>query len=250
MKITAPTTAATALAVLVTVTGGIGCGFVASVPWIRSASVNKVVNVGDSIFALSGKIQDYLHSYSGKTFRRYATSGAELKGGDLIAPSVVNQFAIARGDNSYIQTVLMDGGGNDILIPVLTLFDAYNCKKDWWESSLSSSCRNLIDNIYVDGVNLLNEMRARGVTKVIYLGYYYTKDSLISGNLSALRQAIDYGDNKFRTACTNSLVSCTFVDPRSSIVNADIISDGIHPATSGSQKIANLIWPHLQPRLL
>jgi len=249
MKMTLRKTA-TAVAVLVTISGGIGCGFVASVPWIRSAQVNKVVNIGDSIFALSGEIQNRLHSLAGKTFRRYATSGAELKGGDLIAPSVVNQFATARTDNSYIQTVLMDGGGNDILIPVLTLFDLYNCKKDWWESSLSSSCRGLIDNIYVDGVNLLSEMKNRGVTKVIYLGYYYTKDSLISGNLSALRQAIDYGDNKFKTACANSLVSCTFVDPRSSIVNADIIADGIHPATSGSHKIANLIWPHLSPRML
>jgi hypothetical protein len=250
MKKTVTRNAATALAVLLTVSGGIGCGFVASVPWIRNAQVNKVVNLGDSIFALSGEIQDYLHSYGGKTFRRYATSGAELKGGDLIAPSVVNQYATARADNSNIQTVLMDGGGNDILLPVLTLFDIHNCKKDWWESSLSTSCKNLINDIYVDGVNLLNDMRARGVQKVIYVGYYYTKDSLISGNLSALRQAIDYGDAKFATACANSLLSCTFIDPRSKIVNSDIIADGIHPATSGSQKIANLIWPHLAPRLL
>ena len=249
MKSTAKRNAVTALAVLLTVSGGIGCGFVASVPWIRNAQVNKVVNIGDSIFALSGEIQNRLHALGGKTFRRYATSGAELKGGDLIAPSVVNQFATARADNSAIQTVLMDGGGNDILIPVLTLFDLYNCKRDWWEGSLSSSCKNLINDIYVDGVNLLNEMRNRGVTKVLYLGYYYTKDSLISGNLSALRDAINYGDDKFRTACQNSLVSCTFIDPRSSIVNSDIIADGIHPATSGSHKIANLIWPHLQPRL-
>ncbi len=250
MKMTASGKAASVLAALLTVTGGIGCGFVASVPWIRNAQVNKVVNIGDSIFALSGEIQNRLHSLGGKTFRRYATSGAELKGGDLIAPSVVNQFATARADNSNIQTVLMDGGGNDILLPVLTLFDIHNCKKDWWESSLSTSCKNLINDIYVDGVNLLNEMRSRGVTKVIYVGYYYTKDSLISGNLSALRQAIDYGDGKFATACANSLLSCTFIDPRSSIVNSDIIADGIHPATSGSNKIANLIWPHLQPRLL
>lgn len=249
MNRTVTRNAAFVVAAVLTVTGGIGCGFVASVPWIRSAQVNKVVNIGDSIFALSGEIQNKLHSLGGKTFRRYATSGAELKGGDLIAPSVVNQFATARADNSNIQTVLMDGGGNDILIPVLTLFDVYNCKRDWWEGSLSTSCKNLINDIYVDGVNLLNEMRSRGVTKVLYLGYYYTKDSLISGNLSALRDAINYGDGKFATACANSLVSCTFIDPRSSIVNADIIADGIHPATSGSHKIANLIWPHLQPRL-
>lgn len=249
MKMTAPRKAASVLVALLTVTGGIGCGFVASVPWIRSASSNHVVNVGDSIFALSGEIQNYLHSYSGKTFRRYATSGAELEGGDWIAPSVVNQYAIARGDNANIQTILMDGGGNDILLPVLTLFDAYNCKKDWWESGLSSSCKNLINDIYVDAVDLLNEMHARGVGKVIYVGYYYTKNSLISGNLSALKQAIDYGDTKMSQACSYSAANCTFVDPRSSVKSSDIIADGIHPAKSGSQKIANLIWPHLSSRL-
>ncbi len=249
MKMTAPRKAASVLVALLTVTGGIGCGFVASVPWIRNANNNQVVNIGDSIFALSGQIQNYLHSYAGKTFRRYATSGAELEGGDLIAPSVVNQYAIARGDNSNIQTILMDGGGNDILLPVLTLFDIYNCKKDWWESSLSSSCKNLINDIYVDAVDLLNEMHSRGVGKVLYVGYYYTKDSLISGNLSALKQAIDYGDTKMSQACSYSAANCTFIDPRSSVKNADIIADGIHPATSGSLKIANLIWPHLSSRL-
>lgn len=249
MKSNVLRTTASSLAVVFTIVGGAGCGFVASVPWIRSASVNHVVNVGDSIFALSGQIQNYLHSYSGKTFRRYATSGAEMKGGDLIAPSVVNQFAIARGDNSNIQTVLMNGGGNDILLPVLTLFDIHNCKRDWWESSLSTSCKNLINDIYVDGVNLLSEMHARGVNKVLYVGYYYTKNSLISGNLGALKDAINYGDTKFAAACANSPVSCTFIDPRSSVTSSDIISDGIHPTTSGSQKIANLIWPHLSSRL-
>lgn len=250
MKNTASRRAASALAVLLTVSGGIGCGFVASVPWIRSANVNHVVNLGDSIFALSGKIQDYLHSYGGKTFRRYATSGAELKGGDLIAPSVVNQFSVARGDNSNIKTVLMDGGGNDILIPVLTLFDPYDCKTDWYQFGvLSSSCKNFINNIYVDGANFFSTMYSQGVTKVLFVGYYYTKNSLISGNLADLKQAIDYGDTKLAQACANSPVSCTFIDPRSSVKSADIIADGIHPATSGSQKIANLIWPHLSPRL-
>lgn len=242
--------AASAFAVLLTVSGGIGCGFVASVPWIRSASSNHVVNVGDSIFALSGQIQNNLHARSGKTFRRYATSGAELLGGDLIAPSVYNQYSIARSDSSNIKTILMDGGGNDILLPVIALFDPYDCKTEWYQWwGLSSSCKSLINDIYVDAVNLLNNMHANGVGKVIYVGYYYTKNSLLTGNLADLKQAIDYGDSKMSAACTNSAANCVFVDPRSSVKNADIISDGIHPTTSGSNKIADLIWPHLSSRL-
>jgi hypothetical protein len=226
----------------------VGCGFVASVPWIRNASMNNVVNLGDSIFALSGEIQDFLHSYSRQTFRRYAVSGAELIGG-VLAPSVYSQYDIAKSDNANIDTIFMDGGGNDILLPVITLFDPYDCKTQWYEwGKLSSTCKNFIDDIYVDCVNLLNDMYADGVDHVIFQGYYYTKNAWYN-SLDDLEEAIDYGDVKLKQACQYSAVNCQFIDPRSTIKDSDIISDGIHPATSGSQKLANLMWPKLSPLL-
>lgn len=225
----------------------VGCGFVASVPWITNAGNNQVVNLGDSIFALSGKISDYLHSYAGQTFRRYAVSGAELDGG-ILAPDLYSQYNTARNDNPNIETIIMDGGGNDILLPVLTLFDPYDCQTQWYEwGRLSRSCKNFIDDLYVDAVNLLNDMHADGVDNVIYLGYYYTKDAIFF--LDNLEEAIDYGDVRLSQACQYSAANCQFVDPRSTINNSDIISDGIHPATSGSKKLADLIWPKLAPLL-
>ena len=35
---------------------------------------------------------------------------------------------------------------------------------------LSSSCKNFIDDLYVEAVNLMNDMHADGVDNVIYLG--------------------------------------------------------------------------------
>jgi len=225
----------------------IGCGFVASVPWIRNADNNQVVNIGDSIFALSGEIQDFLHSYAGETFRRYSVSGAEITGG-VIAPSVYSQYNTARGDNSNIDIIFMDGGGNDILVPAIA-FDPYDCKTQWYEwGKLSSSCKNLVDDIYVDTVNLLNDMYADGVDHVIYQGYYYTKNTWLL-QLDDLEEAIDYGDLKLSQACQNSVVNCTFIDPRSTIKDSDIKTDAIHPKTSGSLKLANLMWPVLAPLL-
>lgn len=225
----------------------IGCGFVASVPWIRNADNNQVVNIGDSIFALSGEIQDFLHSYAGQTFRRYAVSGAEITGGAL-APSVASQYDTARYDNPNIDIIFMDGGGNDILLPAIA-FDPYNCKTQWYEwGKLSSSCKSLIDDIYVDTVNLLNDMYADGVDHVIYQGYYYTKDTWLM-QLDDLEEAIDYGDVRLAQACQYSAVNCTFIDPRSTIKDSDIKTDAIHPTTSGSQKLADLIWPVLAPLL-
>lgn len=225
----------------------IGCGFVASVPWIRNADNNQVVNIGDSIFALSGEIQDFLHIKAGKTFRRYAVSGAELSGG-VLAPSLFSQYDTAKSDNPDIETILMDGGGNDILLPAMA-FDPYDCKTQWYEwGRLSNSCKDFIDDLYVDGVNLLNDMYNDGVEKVIFLGYYHTSDTFLM-KLDSLEEAVDYGDARLSQACQNSAVNCTFIDPRFVINDSDIKSDAIHPKTSGSEKLANLIWPALEGRL-
>ena len=218
-----------------------GCSLI-SVDRIRNATRNDVVNLGDSIFALSGKIQDNLHSWAGQTFRRYALSGSMVS-------HIADQYDLAKSDDPNINTIFMDGGGNDILIPA-TLFDPYNCKVDWWESGLSSTCKSLIDDIYVDTVNLLNQMGRDGVDNIIYLGYYRIKNGLIGS--TSLNKAVDYGDAKLALAVQNATAASNyrvFIDPRSNIVNSDIIYDGVHPSDSGSYKLATLIWAKLQPKL-
>lgn len=226
----------------------VGCalGQLLSVPWIRDADDNRVVFIGDSIFALSGEIQDNLYAYAGGTFRNYTTSGAQLFGG-IIEPSIIQQYEIARSDDPSSHIFVMNGGGNDILIPAIA-FDPYNCLTQWWEwGRLSRSCRSFIDDIYVDGVNQLNRMHAEGVTDVIYLGYYYTKNGILW--VDDLEEAVDYGDTRLAQACANSVVNCTFIDPRSTIRDRDILVDGVHPDSGGSRKLADLIWPVLEPKL-
>jgi hypothetical protein len=224
------------------------CGII-SVSWIRDASRNDVVNVGDSIFALSGKIHDDLQSVAHQTFRRYSKSGATITGGDIFTPGIDEQYATAKSDHSYIRTIFMDGGANEILIPSV-LFDPYNCKVDWWESGLSSSCKSLIDDVYVDAVNLLNQMGRDGVQNIIFLGYYHVKNGVFGS--TKLNPAVDYGDTRLAQAVANATAANNyrvFIDPRPNIVNSDIIIDGVHPNDSGSQKLANLIWAKLQPKL-
>lgn len=214
---------------------------------VADADNDNVITLGDSIFDLSNEIQTNLESFAGQTFRKYTKSGAELNGG-AVAQSVYDQYAEAKADNSAITTIVMDGGGNDILIPVISLGDPYGCKTGLFRPTLSSSCKNLINDIYVEAVTLLNQMASDNVQDVIYLGYYHTKNAWYN-NLGALAQAVDYGDSKLAAACSYSAANCQFLDPRSLIVNSDINSDGIHPNSSGSLKLANLIWPALEPLL-
>jgi|WetSurMetagenome_2_1015567.scaffolds.fasta_scaffold324395_1 hypothetical protein len=222
-----------------------GCGLITK-PWIRSATMNDVVNIGDSIFALSGKIHDYLTSYAGKSFRNYCFSGAYLSGTSLITSnSVVVQYGIARSDNSNINTIIMDGGGNEVLIPA-NFFDPDHCKS----STLTSSCKAVIDDSYVDAVDLLNQMGRDGVKNIIWQGYYHVKNGLFAS--TSLNPAVDYGNTRLAQAVANATATSNyrvFINPVSSIVNSDIIIDGVHPTDSGSKKLANLIWPKLQPLL-
>jgi hypothetical protein len=223
-----------------------GCSLL-SVANITNAGNNRVVNIGDSIFALSGDESTYLHSYAGTTFRRYATSGAYLTGDSIVTDfSVLDQFKKAKSDNATIKTIFMDGGGNDILIPA-TALDFYNCKKDWWESSLSTSCKNLINDIYVEGVNTLNYMGQQGVQVVIWQGYYKLKNGLIGS--TTLNDAVAYGNTKLSQAVTNATAVPTrkFVNP-TSVMNqsSDITIDGVHPTKAGSQKLATLLWATLK----
>ena len=235
------------LAVLAFCMAGCDLGTIVSQPWIEDADNNDVVFVGDSIFALSGEIQSALYARNGGTFRNYTTSGAELVGGSF-APSIVEQFEMSVSDGPSSRIVVMDGGGNDILIPAIALADPYDCKTQWYEfGQLSHSCKSFIDDIYVDAVDFLDEMSLDGVQDVIYLGYYYTKAGLLGAD--DLDEAVDYGDQKLSLACVNSITDCTFIDPRSRIQNSDIVIDGVHPSTSGSTKLANLIWPILSPKL-
>ena len=235
-----------ALAAILLLSGCSELGYLLSNDKVTDADNDQVVFVGDSIFALSGEIQNQLEARAGETFRRYTVSGAELSG-DLIAPSIPAQFREAVTDNPDIETVVGDAGGNDILIPAIAL-NSNNCKTPWWRfGRLSKQCRDFIDDIYVDAVDFLNEMAEADVQNGILTGYYYTKNGLF--RLDDMKEAVDYGNATLARACENSVLDCTFVDPRWVINDRDIIFDGIHPADSGSKKIADLIWPKLQPLL-
>ncbi len=221
-----------------------GAGTLMSVDPLTDADDDEIVNVGDSIYALSGDIYTNLEAKAGETWRHYAISGAQIVGG-ILADPIPDQYANAKNDDPNIRVVYMDGGGNDILIPAIAL-DPYNCKNCnyFWCGDLSQSCKDLVDDVYVETVDLLNQMDDDGVEKVVFLGYYHLKWGLF-GNLTLLDDAVDYGDKKLKEACVNSTANAVFVDPRASFKGKEssyIIADGIHPTAQGSAVLANLIW--------
>ncbi|KZZ09767.1 hypothetical protein A3749_12835 [Oleiphilus sp. HI0078] len=158
-----------------------------------------------------------------------------------MAKAVDQQYEDAKSTDANIDTIVMDGGGNDILIPAM-LFDPYGCRTHWWRWNISRSCRGLIEDQYINAINLLNQMESDDVQNVIWLGYY----ELPRGNKN-LTKALNYGDDLLGYACdvaTNA--SCSFVDTRGTVPASQVESDNIHPTPEGSINLANQIWPVLQ----
>jgi lysophospholipase L1-like esterase len=207
--------------------------------YVETADRNDVVTVGDSIFDLSGDLQRFLEEKAGQTFRDYTISGSKISGGTL-ARAIDLQYADANAFNSSIDTIIMNGGGNDILIPAM-IGDFYGCRTKWYRKNISSRCKNLVNNVYVNTVNLMNNMGSNGVQNIVYLGYY----ELPRGNAN-LAGALEYGVNRLAEACSNSSANCDFVEARGSIPANFVLDDDIHPTSEGSQVLADLVWPHLQ----
>ena len=187
-----------------------------------TASEWDVQIVGDSVFDLSGEIQTNLKSLSGKMYKDRSVSGAKIS-------AIQSQLNTAVG-RTTLKTVIADGGANDILQ------GSMDCDAD----PLTQGCIDVLDYIGDKMDAMFYTMYTKSPDNCVWLGYYHVKGSEIEKN-----EAIDYAydwiyPGIFGTPYTG--FKATLVDPRPNILPADIKSDNIHPTSSGSQKLANLIW--------
>jgi hypothetical protein len=180
--------------------------------------------VGDSVFDLSGDIQKDLKVSSSKMYKDRSVSGAKIA-------AIQSQLNTALG-RTTLKTVIADGGANDILQ------GSMDCDAD----PLTQGCLDVLNYIGDKMDAMLYSMYTKSPDYSVWLGYYHVKGSEIEKN-----EAIDYAYSAiypgvFSPYAPGSGVKYIYVDPRSIIVPADIKSDDIHPTSSGSQKLATLIW--------
>lgn len=179
---------------------------------------------GDSIFATSDhRIGKQLASLAGVTITDHSVSGA-------IISQIRDQYLSHRSEQ--IRTVILDGGGNDIL------GNKGNC-----QNKLNDACKAIIKKA-VDVVReAFSTMADDGVHQVIYLGCHYPM-----GWNSGFGQAVDYGYTLLSDACYRSPVPCLLVDPRNTFKDhSDLLEwDGVHPNWNGTDVMAKLIWTDVQ----
>jgi hypothetical protein len=199
--------------------GAIGCSFDFNNP---TPSEWDVQIVGDSVFDLSGEIQTNLRTLSGKMYKDRSVSGAKIS-------AIQSQLNTAVG-RTTLKTVIADGGANDILQ------GSMDCDAD----PLTSGCLDVLNYLGDKMDAMFYAMYTKSPDDCVWLGYYHVKGGEIEKN-----EAIDYAYDWIYPGIFGvpySGFEATLVDPRSVIVPSDIKSDDIHPTSSGSQKLANLIW--------
>lgn len=209
------------LFIAVTITGFVSCSG-------NTATNPKVIWLGDSILALSGDIATYIEEKSGETYRKYYMSGAQMVGG--IMTPIPTQYDNAKADDPDIRTIIMDGGGNDILIGAQAV-----CRADT-VAELSDECKNVVAGVLATSKELIDEVNADGVQNVIYLSYYHIADGW---NLNAV---LDYAMDKAKELCEENGV--IYID-NTHILDGqtDIYTfEGIHPTAKASKILADKLW--------
>ncbi len=213
-----------------------------------SAKGSEIVMIGDSYPALSGEIGKHLQALAsaagalapGDAYRTYYKSGANMAtypGSTITA--IPAQFQQAVTANPDIKYVIMDGGGNDILLENSQCIDAPDAA-----GSLSATCQTAIQNA-IDAANtLFGTMKTDNVEKIIY--YFYPH--LPTAGKPSVNTVMDYSYPLVQAACAAAPVPCYFVDTRAAFDGHPeyIGPDGIHPTTAGSDVIAGLIWGVMQ----
>jgi hypothetical protein len=176
---------------------------------------SDVIAIGDSWMNLGATgIQQSLVRLSMQPYRTYGVPGTRLL--DEVIPS---QYTSAKRANPDIKTVVMTGGGNDILLTGAGVD----------RSTAGPATMGQIDMIGVRLVELWNEMGADGVQDVVYIEYSRGGGS---------EAAVNYATEALKPLCDNhEAVRCHWVDSDDFLMKM-LSADGIHPTGDGCNKIA------------
>jgi lysophospholipase L1-like esterase len=177
-----------------------------------------VITIGDSYMSLlvTG-IQQSLEKISKRDYRNYAFPGTLV-----LNEQIPNQFTMALAEDADIKTVVMTGGGNDVLTGTCT-----------------GSCEEIVDKVGVRLDTLYADMATAGVQDVILVSYGYPADE-------SRHASLDYSRSLLPKRCSaTGMPRCHFIDPVEQLAGK-IGSDGIHPTAEGYDILGQLVWDLMQ----
>jgi hypothetical protein len=172
-----------------------------------------VVTIGDSWMNLIIQgIEQSLDKASGQTYRHYAVPGTLM-----LNEQIPNQFKQAVMANKDIKTIVMTGGGNDILT----------------SSCADEACNPIVDQVGERITKLLADMGTAGVQDVVIIGYAYPDDM-------TKRASLDHSKEVSAKLCQpTGMPRCYAIDSTQLMIT---LQDGIHPNAAGDDKVAKTVF--------
>jgi lysophospholipase L1-like esterase len=182
---------------------------------------SDVITIGDSWMSLGVRgIQQSLVAISGQPYRTYGRGGTRL-----LNEAIPGQYVTAKTADPDIQTVVMTGGGNDIIqVPGL--------REDC--AAQGEQCSQVVGQILDRLSALWAEMAADGVQDVIYVQYSNPEGNNVDF-------ALPSGDGVApRCEDVPEPLRCHRLETLD-IVMGDI-PDGIHPSAAGYDRIGQAVY--------
>jgi len=176
----------------------------------------------------------------GQKYVDRSVSGSQMAGVSLLG-LIPDQYAFENNSDGHIKTVVMDGGGNDVLVGNRSCIDNQAPPQN-------ASCVDTLDGVLSTLADLYAQMAADGVENVVYFFYPHLPGGGLGGNKELTNQTIDYaidreGSDNAVTVCDNAPLNCVFVDTRGLFpAEAVEFQDGIHPTVANTQKISGSVW--------
>jgi hypothetical protein len=201
----------------------------------------------------------YRHYYIGAASMAWGNPNTQFYIPYQFDPMALTDVAVMNP--SDIKVVIMDGGGNDVLIG--------NTSCETTAPPGNTSCVTTIQTAIDMAQSKMQEMAQKGVKQIIYF-FYPHLDTAGGGILQtpapAVNDTLDYAyplaekiccGSSFTSSLTNYSCSgepvagttCVFIDTRPAFEGhlADYIkSDKVHPTQAGADVVADLIWTQMQ----
>jgi lysophospholipase L1-like esterase len=230
---------------------------------------DEVVMLGDSYLdpAWGNVGPTLMMDANNAAYRHYYIGGAALAWGNpdtqFYIPYQFNPMAltdVAVTNPADIKVVILDGGGNDVLIG--------NTSCETTAPPANTSCVTTVQNAINEAQTEMTFMASKGVQQVVFF-FYPHLDTAGGGILQtpapAVNDTLDYAyplaeqfccGSSFTSSLTNYSCSghpapgltCVFIDTRPSFeghLSDYIKSDKVHPTQAGAQVIADLIWAQM-----
>jgi hypothetical protein len=205
---------------------------------------SDVVAIGDSWMSLTGMsgIQFSLNAASGQSYRTYGIAGTCMMPGHcLLGGQIIpDQYAKAKAENPDIKTVVMTGGGNDILQDFSVL---PSCNDNSFDTN--PACKARIDEITTRLKELWAEMASDGVRDVVVVGY-----SRKANLLGPLSKSVVYSGETIQPICdaVPAPLRCHAIDSDMVVPDLALRGDNIHPDDPSYVKLGAAVFKLMEDK--